>query len=104
MARKSEKALFGRKFTIKLSEDAPWLKKCLNVCTLPRSTTTIICELLKLEQNVEPPEQLETKNRIICASCQCKLRRMTHKLRFLRSRAMCGEHHADMCKDCFENK
>ncbi|GFU91440.1 uncharacterized protein TNCV_2542081 [Trichonephila clavipes] len=69
MARKSEKALFGRKFAIKLSDGllAPWLKKRINVSPLPRSTKTIICELLKLEQNIEPPEQMETKNRKIYA-------------------------------------
>ncbi|GFV04280.1 down syndrome cell adhesion molecule-like protein Dscam2 [Trichonephila clavipes] len=38
------------------------LKKGINVSTLPRSTRTIICEHLKLEQNIEPPEQLEAKS------------------------------------------
>ncbi|GFV22243.1 DUF4817 domain-containing protein [Trichonephila clavipes] len=63
IARKSKKALFGRKFMIKLSEDilAPWLKKRINVSTLPRSTWTIMCELLTSEQNIEQAEQLETK-------------------------------------------
>ncbi|GFW91058.1 jerky-like protein [Trichonephila clavipes] len=61
MARKSGKALFGRMFAIKLSEDllALWLKKRIHVPTLPGST--IVCELLKLEKNIEPPEQLKTK-------------------------------------------
>ncbi|GFW56522.1 hypothetical protein TNCV_1862321 [Trichonephila clavipes] len=36
-------------------------KKRINVSTLPRSIRAIICELLKLEQNIEPPEQLKTK-------------------------------------------
>ncbi|GFQ80290.1 uncharacterized protein TNCT_609301, partial [Trichonephila clavata] len=63
MIRKSEKALSRRKFAIKLNEDllVPWMKKCLNISTLPRSTR--ICELLKLKQNIEPPEQSETKNK-----------------------------------------
>ncbi|GFR16349.1 hypothetical protein TNCT_49541 [Trichonephila clavata] len=63
MARKPEKALSRRKFVIKLSEDplVQWMEKCLNVATLPQSTRAIICELLKLEQNIEPHERLETK-------------------------------------------
>ncbi|GFW24086.1 uncharacterized protein TNCV_4951301 [Trichonephila clavipes] len=104
MARKSEKVLFRRKFAIKLSEDlhTPWLKKRVNASTLPRSTSTIIRELLKLKQNIEPPEQLETKNREICASYPCKFLRMTRKFFLSCSRAKCGEHHAKMRKKCFE--
>ncbi|GFV16902.1 uncharacterized protein TNCV_4365021 [Trichonephila clavipes] len=81
MARESEKVLLGRKFAIKLSGDllAPLLKKHINVSTLPRSTRTIIWELMKLEQDIESPEELETKNKEICAFCPCKLRRMTRK-------------------------
>ncbi|GFV46291.1 uncharacterized protein TNCV_3231801 [Trichonephila clavipes] len=83
MARKSDKALFGRKFSIKLSEDllVPWLKKRINVSTLPRSAKTIICELLKLVQNIEPPKQLETKNREIYAFCPLGENRGKHKCR-----------------------
>ncbi|GFV46020.1 uncharacterized protein TNCV_2200301 [Trichonephila clavipes] len=106
MARKFEKALFGRKFAIKLRENllAPWLQKLINVSTLPLSTWTPISELLKVEQNNEPHEQLETKSREICTFCPCKLGRMTRKFYSSCSRAMCGEHHAKMRKDCFENK
>ncbi|GFY04114.1 retrotrans_gag domain-containing protein [Trichonephila clavipes] len=32
-----------------------------------RSTRTILCQLLKLEPSIEPPEQRETKNRKMCA-------------------------------------
>ncbi|GFV43153.1 uncharacterized protein TNCV_1573991 [Trichonephila clavipes] len=102
MASKSEKALLGRKFAIKLSEDlALWLKKRINVSNLPQPTRRIICELSKVEQSVE---QLETKNREICAFCPCKLRRMTRTFYLSCSTAMCGEHYAKMRKDCFENK
>ncbi|GFQ98878.1 hypothetical protein TNCT_290351 [Trichonephila clavata] len=76
MAPKFEKALSGGKFAIKLCKDllAPCMKKGLNVSTLPRSTRTIICELLKLEQNTEPPEQSETKTTgIIVLFCPCQL-------------------------------
>ncbi|GBN21813.1 hypothetical protein AVEN_90805-1 [Araneus ventricosus] len=106
MARKSEKALSRKKFTVKLSEDllAPWMKKRLNVPTLPRSTGTIIRELLKLDLNIQPPEQSDSKKRKICAFCPYNLRRMTRNFCQTCSRAMCGEHHANMCKDCFENK
>ncbi|GFQ88638.1 uncharacterized protein TNCT_354451 [Trichonephila clavata] len=107
MARQSEKALSRRKFTIKLYEDliTPWMEKRLNESPLPRSTRTIICEIFKFEQNIEPPEQLETKKKKkVCAFCPCKLRRMTRKFCLLCSRAICGEHHADLCKVCFENK
>ncbi|GFX74540.1 uncharacterized protein TNCV_3214271 [Trichonephila clavipes] len=98
MACKSEKVLFGRKFAIKPSEDllAPWLKNRINVSTLPRLTRTIICELLKLEQNTEPPELLETKREIYVS--------FARKFYVSCSRAMCGEHHSKMRKDCFENK
>ncbi|GFV82623.1 uncharacterized protein TNCV_1618521 [Trichonephila clavipes] len=100
MARKSEKALFGRKFAIKRSEDllAPWLKKRIHVSTLPGSTRIIMCELLKLEQNIEPPEQLETKNREISVFDPCELRR-TRKFYLSCSRAMCGEHHVKRRKE-----
>ena len=52
VARKTEKPLSRKKFAIKLSEDllAPWMKKRLDVPTLPRSTRTIMYELLKLEK------------------------------------------------------
>ncbi|GFX59047.1 hypothetical protein TNCV_3814811 [Trichonephila clavipes] len=69
MTRKSKKALSGRKFSIKLNKDllAQWLKKLLNVATLPRSTRTIICELLRLELNIKQSEQSKTlKKRKMC--------------------------------------
>ncbi|GFR09571.1 hypothetical protein TNCT_194091 [Trichonephila clavata] len=69
MAGKCEKASSRRKFVIKLSEDllAQWMKKRQNVATLCRSTRPIICEILKSEQNIELPEQLEIKKRKVCA-------------------------------------
>ncbi|GFR02624.1 uncharacterized protein TNCT_234551 [Trichonephila clavata] len=65
MARKSEKVLSRRKFVIKLSEDllAQRMEKRLNVATLPRSTRAVICELVKLEQDIEPPGQSKTKKK-----------------------------------------
>lgn len=105
-ARKSEKPLSRKKFAIKLSEDllAPWMKKRLVVPTLPRSTRTIINGLLKLDMNIQQSEQSDNKKRKICAFCPYNLRRMTRNYCLVCSRAMCGEHHANMCKDCFENK
>ncbi|GFR09555.1 hypothetical protein TNCT_537041 [Trichonephila clavata] len=63
MARKPEMALARHTFAKKLRGDflAPWLKERLHVSTFSRSTRTIICELLKLEHNIEPPKQLGTK-------------------------------------------
>ncbi|GBL77142.1 hypothetical protein AVEN_12774-1 [Araneus ventricosus] len=95
MARKSEKALSRKKFAIKLSEDllAPWMKKCLNIPTLPQSTRTIIRELVKLDLNIQPPKQSDSKKRKNCTFCQYNLRRMTRNFYQTCSRAMCGEHH-----------
>ncbi|GFX27015.1 hypothetical protein TNCV_803151 [Trichonephila clavipes] len=64
LPRKSEKAISRRKFAITLSEDliAAWTEKHLNASPLLRLKETIIYELLKLEQNIEPPEPSETKN------------------------------------------
>ena len=106
VARKIEKPLSRKKFPLKLSTDllAPWMKKRLDVPTLPRSTRTIIYELLKLENENELPEQIESTKRKICASCPYKLRRMTRKFCLTCSKAMCGVHHVDMCKDCFQSK
>ncbi|GFS74097.1 piggyBac transposable element-derived protein 4 [Nephila pilipes] len=61
-ARKSENILSRKTFAIKLSEDhlTPWMKKYLNIQTLPRSTKVIISEVLNL-QDIQSEEYSECK-------------------------------------------
>ncbi|XP_055936803.1 uncharacterized protein LOC129966406 [Argiope bruennichi] len=78
MTRKLEKVMSRKKFAVKLSEDllAPWMKKRLDAPALPRSTRTIISELLKIDMVCETPKTNESNKRKICAFCPYKLRRM----------------------------
>ncbi|KAF8789827.1 hypothetical protein HNY73_007737 [Argiope bruennichi] len=61
MTRKLEKVMSRKKFAVKLSEDllAPWMKKRLDAPALPRSTRTIISELLKIDMVCELRKQMK---------------------------------------------
>lgn len=78
----------------------PWLKIHLGLESLPQPLRMSISEILEETPAVPCPSSSGTRKRRICAFCHSRIQRMTRYSCQWCSKAICGDHRGEICRQC----